>query len=66
MMSTDTSPETANIYAFPSRALNSGNHRWEGARPVADLTSRRLPRVEFGSGWYHDAAIDEAQQDAKR
>jgi hypothetical protein len=65
-MSTDAFGETAKIYAFPSRARNNGIRQREQAAPLTDLVSRRLPRVEFGSGWYHDAAIEDAQTDARR
>lgn len=66
-MITDGNRESAKIYAFPARvrtaAVIGGG---EQAKPVADLASRRLPKTVFGSGWYHDAAIEEAAQQPKR
>jgi hypothetical protein len=52
--------ESARIYQFPirDRAVKA-SHR-EGQR-VADLAAR-LPNTEFGSGWYHEAAVQEAEQ----
>jgi hypothetical protein len=54
---TTTSPRgSAKIYQFPVRA-RAGQR---GANPaVAEMAAARLPRVEFGSGWYHEAAIEE-------
>jgi hypothetical protein len=50
--------ETAKIYQFPRRiAPNSVGFRQEYAS-AADSASQPLPAVEFGSGWYHQAAID--------
>ena len=48
--------ETAKIYQFPAggrarRATDSESRR------AADVAAARHPRVDFGSGWYHDAAI---------
>ena len=54
--------ETAKIYQFPAggRASSAtGNKRTEDVAAAA-----RHPRVDFGSGWYHDAAI-EAERPAK-
>jgi uncharacterized protein DUF2735 len=48
---------TATIYQFPVKARTT---RREGiARKASDVATRP---VEFGSGWYHDAAIQEAEQ----
>jgi hypothetical protein len=65
-MTTDVQRESAKIYAFPSRARNTGSSVSEQPSSVVELTARRLPRVEFGSGWYHEAALEEARQDARR
>jgi hypothetical protein len=53
--------ESARIYQFPirDRAVKAG-HR-EGKK-VADLASTRVPNTESGSGWYHEAAVQEAEQ----
>ncbi len=57
-MQTPSHRETDTILAFPKRTL-------ERRRPVpvggdvVDLAARALPLVEFGSGWYHEAAMQE-------
>jgi len=53
--------ESARIYQFPIRdRAGKVGHR-EGQK-VADLTSARVPNTDFGSGWYHEAAVQEAEQ----
>jgi hypothetical protein len=48
---------SAKIYQFPvKRAATSGGAN-QDIRLAADARLRTLPAVEFGSGWYHDAAI---------
>jgi hypothetical protein len=48
---------TATIYQFPAKARAA---RQEGSgRKSTDTVERP---TEFGSGWYHDAAIQEAEQ----
>ena len=57
-------PKTAKLYAFPT----GSRLRPELAarvKPVADRAVPRTARVEFGSGWYHDAAIRDAEQPRK-
>jgi hypothetical protein len=50
--------ETAKIYQFPRRiAANNAGVRQEYAS-APDYRSQPLPAVEFGSGWYHEAAIE--------
>jgi hypothetical protein len=50
--------ETAKIYQFPRRiAASNAGFRPEYAS-AADFRSQPHPAVEFGSGWYHQAAID--------
>lgn len=50
---------TAKIYAFPS---------WPKARTDAtrlarlEAEARLHPTIEYGSGWYHDQAIAEANR----
>ena len=67
-MITDSNRESAKIYAFPARVRTAvaASSFGEQAKPVADLASKRLPKTTFGSGWYHDAAIEEARQQPKR
>ena len=49
---------TAKIYAFPPRGrMASAVVKRSELSGRATLNAH--PRIEFGSGWYHDAAIDE-------
>ena len=52
-MSSDTRP-TAKIYQFPRKAAPRANAASQEV--TADRISQ-TPRVEFGGGWYHEAAI---------
>lgn len=48
--------ETARIYDFTkARAALRANR--DGAKLAIDMRSRPAPATDFGSGWYHDAAI---------
>jgi hypothetical protein len=47
---------TAKIYAFPSRPRTAANDRYA---PVQQQAAATFATVEFGAGWYHDAAIEE-------
>jgi hypothetical protein len=56
-MTTSTSGGSAQIYQFPPRgrfAVNAG-----AAQLQITLETQVLPKVAFGSGWYHDAAIQD-------
>jgi uncharacterized protein DUF2735 len=55
-MPEQTERRTARIYQFPAKTSRT---RQDGAgRKVVDATRP----AECGSGWYHDAAIQEAEQ----
>lgn len=58
-MNIKTECQTATIIQFPARGRASGV-KLAGTR----YAKTALPTVEFGSGWYHEAAVDEAS--AKR
>jgi len=56
-MTMDSRP-SAKIYQFPRRPLSrttTANQAPQGGAPPA-------PRVEFGGGWYHEAAIQAESQ----
>jgi hypothetical protein len=57
--------ESAKIYAFPerNRAAAGSQRRDDKAAAVSRL--QQLPVVEFGSGWYHEAAVQEADRPRK-
>ncbi len=58
--------ESAKIYEFPVRVrATSGVRRDEAERAVTSV-SPRVVRAELGSGWYHEAAIEEARRELER
>ncbi len=61
-MTTTSHRGSAKIYQFPVRGRAG---RRSVNRAVAELAAARLPRVDFGSGWYHDAAIEEERSRQK-
>ena len=55
-MSMNSHPHTAKIYQFPRKtSVNAGAAR-QGA-PATDHRGQAVATVEFGSGWYHEAAL---------
>jgi hypothetical protein len=62
-MSTDSRP-TAKIYQFPRRPSAKAGATARAALTATDRWPQSLPAVEFGGGWYHDAAI-QAERVAK-
>ena len=60
-----TTNESAKIYQFPARGRFAANHHREDAKPVVDLAPSQVVKVVASSGWYHDAAIQEAERTRK-
>jgi hypothetical protein len=58
-MTTTSDRESANIYQFPARGRFAANQRDE-TKPT--LTSQQVVKAAVGSGWYHEAAIEEAER----
>ena len=58
-MATTYQRDSATIYEFPRRG------RFAVAAQNDEARAARLPRVVFGSGWYHDEAIEEADRARK-
>ena len=59
---------TARILPFPREVDHRSTHATSGGAPRA-LGRRPMPAlpVEYGSGWYHDAAIkDEARSTPRK
>jgi len=56
-MNAASPPPSAKIYQFPRKTSASpgGSRRELGA--ARDDRLRVVPSVEFGSGWYHEAAV---------
>ncbi len=60
-MTTSTQGRSATIYQFPARGRFAANVA------LNEFTeAERLPKVVYGSGWYHDEAIEEAQRARKQ
>jgi Protein of unknown function (DUF2735) len=59
-MTTSLAGGSAQIYEFPPRGRFALNGRDE-SQLRANLEIQPLVKVASGSGWYHDAAIDEAE-----
>jgi hypothetical protein len=56
-MTTDFPRQSAKIYQFPRKdPAAAGDDRGE-SRPAADPRLPRFASTEFGSGWYHEAAV---------
>ncbi|TIO05333.1 DUF2735 domain-containing protein [Mesorhizobium sp.] len=55
--------QSAKILMFPVAARASASNLSGKAKFAAELASLRSNRTDFGSGWYHEAAIEEAKQD---
>jgi hypothetical protein len=49
---------SAKIYAFPPRGRFAANSQREDFKIAANVQLPRGMKVAFGSGWYHDAAIE--------
>jgi hypothetical protein len=62
-MSSNLEQRTAKIYEFPTRALAAVKFRQElnviAAREAAGV------KVAYGSGWYHDSAIEDEARGLK-
>ena len=60
---TQSSPrESARIYQFPIRDHATRVARRESPKKIADLAPATVPSTESGSGWYHETAVQEAEQ----
>jgi hypothetical protein len=53
--------QSAKILVFPVAARSSASNLSGKAKFAAELASLRDVRADFGSGWYHEAAIKEEQ-----
>ena len=61
-MTASSDRESAKIYQFPVRGRFAANRREEMNAPLA---SQQVVKVAVGSGWYHDAAIQEDENARK-
>jgi len=65
MTTTNTNRESARIYAFPVRARDVSSRVASREGKVMSLPSRRAANVLATSGWYHEAAMQEAERDRR-
>ena len=64
-MTTNLGRESAKIYQFPRKGAVSVEARHAKTKSASDLKSTPFVEVAFGSGWYHDAAIRDADRSHK-
>ena len=61
-MNTSLNHGSAKIYQFPAGGRAAlGGRRQEEAKAASDLGSLRVSEAACGSGWYHEAAIQDAE-----
>jgi hypothetical protein len=60
-----TTNGSAKIYQFPARGRFAANDHREDAKPVVGLAPSQAVKVVVSGGWYHDAAIQEAERTRK-
>ncbi len=53
--------ESAQIIAFPIKPRPTPAGRFESAKSATELRPAGMHDAAFGSGWYHDAAIQESE-----
>jgi hypothetical protein len=53
---------SAQIYQFPAKGRATSGAARETSKPEAGAISLRTAKVMFGSNWYHDEAIQEAER----
>ena len=56
---------SAKIYQFPTRVRSPVGGDGEENKSAAHLASARLSSGAFGGAWYHEEAVQEAEQTRK-
>ena len=64
-MTTPEHRQSAIIYDFAARARAAMEARGQVGK-MAELDRQQFPVVDFGSGWYHEAAIKDADRTRKQ
>ena len=64
-MSTTFRHEGAKIYEFPRKLRTTAGEQRRESQSEADFRPRPIAAVEFGSGWYHEAAVQDAERNPK-
>jgi hypothetical protein len=57
---------SAEIYQFPTSGRSDTGGQHEDNNAANESETPLLPEVTFGTGWYHDAAIQESRRPYKR
>lgn len=65
MTTTRIHRELAKIYAFPTKVRSTTDDFRGKTGSVKELASKRLPNIACGSAWYHEEAIQNADDDLK-
>ena len=65
-MTAHSQNNSAKIYAFPVRPVLHPDRRIESVRDGVKPGLPRVTTTEYGTGWYHDAAVQEADRDRNR
>lgn len=53
---------SAKIFQFPVRVRAAAAGHRDEPKPSVDVASSRVAKAAVGSGWYHEAAIQEAER----
>ena len=53
---------TATIYAFPAKPRPASGSQRQACKPAPQQAAAACVPAEFGRGWYHAAAIEEAEE----
>jgi hypothetical protein len=62
MMNTNLNHGSAKIYQFPTGGRSAtSKRRLDEITTTADLASLGISEAPCGSGWYHEAAIEESK-----
>jgi uncharacterized protein DUF2735 len=61
-MNTSFHHGSAKIYQFPVRARPSIGARHEQSETAVEINAPGICEVACGSGWYHEAAIEDAKR----
>jgi hypothetical protein len=61
-MNTNFGQATAKIFQFPVGGRAAIGPRQNGSGAIVDATTPRVNEASCGSGWYHEAAIEEAKR----
>ncbi|MFA9476190.1 MAG: DUF2735 domain-containing protein [Filomicrobium sp.] len=62
---TSSDRKTAKIYAFPMAARAPKSAPYAGKPTPRASAAVRCAKTEYGSSWYHDAAVNDADKTDK-